>query len=201
MGRATSTPTSLGHWEKRNREAVEHYDPALLDRAQLVELFEEFGSDGFRDRLDQLDDGLTFLSLPDEDPATLDEFAACGITRAEDIRDVFTRQFHFGCEADDPINALAFDTARNPLGARLRALFASDIGHWDVPDVREVLPEAWELVEDGHVDRGRLPRPHLREPGLAVGRDEPGVLRRHHRRRRGARRAGARQRPGIASPP
>jgi hypothetical protein len=28
-------------------------------------------------------------------------------------------------------------------------LFASDIGHWDVPDIREVLPEAWELVEDG----------------------------------------------------
>ena len=49
------------------------------------------------------------------------------------------------------MTALAFDTDRNPLGARLRAIFASDIGHWDVPDIREVLPEAWELVEDGHV--------------------------------------------------
>jgi hypothetical protein len=29
-------------------------------------------------------------------------------------------------------------------------VFASDVGHWDVPDVREVLPEAWELVEDGY---------------------------------------------------
>jgi hypothetical protein len=28
-------------------------------------------------------------------------------------------------------------------------MFASDIGHWDVPDARGVLPEAWELVEDG----------------------------------------------------
>ena len=35
--------------------------------------------------------------------------------RGEDIRDVFTRAFHFGCEADDPLTALAFDTARNPL--------------------------------------------------------------------------------------
>ena len=140
----------LGHWEKRNRDAVEHYNPELLDRGRLVELFEEFGSAGYRARLDELDDGLTFLSLPDEDPDTLDEFAACGIERAEDIRDVFTRQFHFGCEADDPLTALAFDAERNPLGARFKALFASDIGHWDVPDVREVLPEAWELVEDGH---------------------------------------------------
>ncbi len=39
---------------------------------------------------------------------------------------------------------------RNPLAARFKVLFASDIGHWDVPDVREVLPEAWELVERGH---------------------------------------------------
>ena len=30
-------------------------------------------------------------------------------------------------------------------------MFASDIGHWDVPDVRQVLPEAWSLVEDGQI--------------------------------------------------
>ena len=88
------------------------------------------------------------LSLPDEDPTTLDEFARCGITDADDIRDVFTRAYHFGCEADDPMTSLAFDPRRTG-GRRLKALFASDIGHWDVPDIREVLPEAWELVEDG----------------------------------------------------
>ena len=82
------------------------------------------------------------LSLPDEDPATLDEFARSGITDADDIRDVFTRSYHFGCEADDPMTALAFDPRRTG-GGRLKALFASDIGHWDVPDIREVLPEAW----------------------------------------------------------
>jgi hypothetical protein len=31
-------------------------------------------------------------------------------------------------------------------------MFASDIGHWDVPDFTEVLPEAWELVEHGLLD-------------------------------------------------
>jgi predicted TIM-barrel fold metal-dependent hydrolase len=140
----------IGHWEKRNRDAIGHYDPATLDRDQLVGLFERFAADGYRSRLDALDEALLPLSLPDEDPLTLDEFASSGMQSPEDIRDTFTTQFHFGCEADDPLTALAFDTRRNPLGARLRAVFASDVGHWDVPDVREVLPEAWELVEDGY---------------------------------------------------
>jgi hypothetical protein len=34
----------------------------------------------------------------------------------------------------------------------LRALFASDVGHWDVRDMRDVVPEAYELVEKGHID-------------------------------------------------
>ena len=58
----------VGHWEKRNRDAMEHYNPAHLDRAQVAELFEEYGSKRYRERLDQLDDGLRMLSLPDEDP-------------------------------------------------------------------------------------------------------------------------------------
>jgi hypothetical protein len=30
-------------------------------------------------------------------------------------------------------------------------MFASDLGHWDVPDATHVLPDAWELVENGLV--------------------------------------------------
>ncbi len=33
------------------------------------------------------------------------------------------------------------------MGARLNALFSSDIGHFDVPDMTDVVPEAYELVE------------------------------------------------------
>jgi hypothetical protein len=47
------------------------------------------------------------------------------------------------------VNAWAFKRGGNPLGARLNAIFGSDIGHFDVPDMLEVLPEAYELVEDG----------------------------------------------------
>ena len=61
--------------------------------------------------------------------------------------DLFVEPFYFGCEADDPMNAWAFNAKVNPLGAKLKAVFSSDIGHWDVPDMREVVEEAYELVE------------------------------------------------------
>ena len=59
--------------------------------------------------------------------------------------------FYFGCEADDPSNLWAFNARGNPLGARLNAIFSSDIGHFDVPDMLGVLPEAYEMVEHGHI--------------------------------------------------
>jgi predicted TIM-barrel fold metal-dependent hydrolase len=143
---------TVGHWEKRNRVALAHYDPAALDRGRLDELAAVHGSDAVRSRWDRVESSLRFLSDPAEDPAVLDEFAASGIECLEDIRAVFAEQCFFGCEADDPMNALAFDERLHPMGARLQAMFASDIGHWDVPDFRGVLGEAWELVEDGRLD-------------------------------------------------
>ena len=142
----------IGHYTKRNRNALEHYDPHALDRALVEELVRRDGSGEFVERLDRLGEALGFLADPDEAPEGLDEFARSGITSPEDVLDVFTRQFHFGCEADDPTNAFAFDTRINPLGAQLRAMFASDMGHWDVPDVLDVVPEAWEMLERGIVD-------------------------------------------------
>jgi predicted TIM-barrel fold metal-dependent hydrolase len=142
----------IGHYTKRNRNALGHYDPRALDRALVEELLRRDGSAALVARLDRLSEALGFLADPDEPPEGLDEFARSGITSPEDVLDVFTRQFHFGCEADDPTNAFAFDTRINPLSAQLRAMFASDIGHWDVPDVLDVVPEAWEMVERGIVD-------------------------------------------------
>jgi hypothetical protein len=143
----------VGHYSKRNREALAHYDPRNLDRAQLDELLDRYAEGRIAEGRDELELALGFLSDPDEDPADLDEFAPSGITSVGDIVRVFTDQCFFGCEADDPMNAMAFDDRINPGGARLRAMFASDIGHWDVPDFTGVLPEAWELVEDELVDR------------------------------------------------
>jgi len=79
----------------------------------------------------------------------IDELALCGVEKAEDLRPLFEPNFYFGCEADDKLAALAFDSKKLPFGARLKAMFSSDVGHWDVPNLREVLDEAYELVEDG----------------------------------------------------
>jgi hypothetical protein len=81
--------------------------------------------------------------------ADLDDFSRCRITKKQDIKDLFVPHFYFGCEADDPINAWAFNRKTNPFDARLNTLFGSDIGHFDVPDMADVVPEAHELLEDG----------------------------------------------------
>jgi hypothetical protein len=78
----------------------------------------------------------------------LDDYAACEITKKQDWIDLFVTPYFFGCEADDRMNAVAFSKF-NPFGAKIQAIYSSDIGHFDVPDMVQVLPEAYELVEDG----------------------------------------------------
>jgi predicted TIM-barrel fold metal-dependent hydrolase len=141
----------IGHWEKRKRDALENTNPARLDRAGILALAEKYGSptviDAVRrgEGLDDNGDGTGGI----ED---LDDYARCQITRKEDFRDLYVKRFYFGCEADDPINAWAFNRKANPMHARLNAFFSSDIGHFDVPDMTEVVPEAYELVEHGLLD-------------------------------------------------
>jgi hypothetical protein len=50
------------------------------------------------------------------------------------------------------MNAVAFSNF-NPFGAKINAIYSSDIGHFDVPDMRMVLPEAYELVEHGFITK------------------------------------------------
>lgn len=141
-----------GVFEKRGSAAIGHLDPSRLDRDQLIALLEDHGPSAIRDRLDRLVEGFLLLSDPEDPPGELDEFAASGVRDLDDLDEIFASRFFFGCEADDPMNALAFSRGRMGPEADLAAIFASDIGHWDVPDFRGVLPEAWELVEEGTLD-------------------------------------------------
>jgi predicted TIM-barrel fold metal-dependent hydrolase len=138
----------IGHWEKRNVREVERYNPARIDRELFLDLSQRYGGKLMEGRIDT---AKFLLPVPDQgaDLASRDDWSRCGIESAEDIRDLFIPHFYFGCEADDPMNATAFDSRLNPLGARLNAIFSSDIGHWDVPDMREVTHEAYELVDEG----------------------------------------------------
>ena len=144
----------IGHWEKRNLEALEEVNPQNLNHKLLLELAQKYGSAGMAEVLQRREAALDTAVAPQGATITggidnLDDYSACQIKRPEDLRDLFMNNFYFGCEADDPMNAWAFNRRGNPFGAQLNALFGSDIGHFDVPDMTHVVPEAHELVDDG----------------------------------------------------
>jgi predicted TIM-barrel fold metal-dependent hydrolase len=140
----------LSHWDKRNVEAIKNYDPSRLDRGELGKLMREFATLQIGDRDPEA--VLNALAPPQfdgqRDSELIDEWRLSGIHSADDIVAKFPAGFSFGCEADDPLVALAF-RAREMFGARLDAVFSSDIGHWDVPDMSEILGEVYEQVEHG----------------------------------------------------
>lgn len=137
----------ISHWEKRNIKAVQLLSPANLDRVKLHELVKKFGTEsmnqGWPEFLEVLDRGMG-NNVPEE----LDDFVACRINNKEELKDLFVPNFFFGCEADDANLTHAFNRQVNPFGAQLSAVLSSDISHFDVSDMTEVLAEAWELVED-----------------------------------------------------
>ena len=138
----------ISHWEKRSLKGLEKINPANLDVDKLEALFLSHGQQIIEGRKDKLREILESYTEDHEDPATLDEFAACRIESKADFHDLFARNFFFGCEADDPSNAWAF---KGPEHLRVQAMFGSDIGHWDVSDMTGVLEEAYELVEHEHI--------------------------------------------------
>jgi predicted TIM-barrel fold metal-dependent hydrolase len=136
----------IGHWEKRNLASLRgHLDPSLVDRKLLGEMVARYRPD-----TPPVSGGLQ--ARPPEPEELMDEFGACGIEQKSDIKKLFVDRFWFGCEADDPMTSMAFNTKVNPFGAELKAMMGSDIAHWDVPDMAEVLEEAWEMVDHGWID-------------------------------------------------
>jgi hypothetical protein len=134
-------------WEKRNAKAVASAASTWLATApEFRRLMLEHGDERVRRNLEEEPHGIAMQLGTKNAP---DDFAAIGVESVEEIHDLFVPRFYFGCEADDPMTTWAFKTGVNPCGARLRAVLGSDMGHWDVPDIRGILPEAREMVEHG----------------------------------------------------
>jgi len=130
--------------------SVYRYDPKNLDRERFQELFARHGSKVLgRHELIAGTEMVLAASGSDEDPALLDEFARCEIEEVDDLMGLFVPSFYFGCEADDPLTPWAFDTRRAPGRVALNAVYGSDIGHWDVPDMSEVMHEVVEPLDEG----------------------------------------------------
>jgi predicted TIM-barrel fold metal-dependent hydrolase len=135
----------IGHWKKRNRQALEHTNPANLNLTALADYARRYGPESLTAHLNQLDSIGEVLAGVE----AVDDFARCHITRPADIRDLFVPNFYFGCEPDDPVNVWAFRANANPFNVKLNAFLGSDIGHFDCMDMADVLPEARELVDEG----------------------------------------------------
>jgi predicted TIM-barrel fold metal-dependent hydrolase len=138
----------VGHYEKRNRGAMEYVDPTKLDVDALMGYFEEYSDDYTRRHLDT---ARAFYDREHPPIPDRDDFWRVGLSSKDEIEQLFVPRFYIGCEADDRSVAWAFDSRINPYGSKLRAMFGSDVGHWDVTDVGDVVVEAKELVDDGFI--------------------------------------------------
>jgi predicted TIM-barrel fold metal-dependent hydrolase len=138
----------IEHWEKRRRAGLQY--PNATDVAELRRLIDKYGDARLKANVDAImqnldafrpETSLADLARPEH---VVDDFEASGVQSKKDIRDTFSTNFYFGCEADDRATMWAFDPR---MGVRLRPVFSSDFTHFDVPDFKEVVPEAYEMVE------------------------------------------------------
>ncbi|KAF1049187.1 amidohydrolase family protein [Xylophilus sp.] len=146
----------VDRWEKRSLEGLAHYDPAAIDRELLTSLFARYGADLTKGRSiegedlirDTLGRGYTREARQPR-PEELEDFGRAGIRGVEDIKRQWVDSFYFGSESDDRTVAHAFNDRANPLGVKINAIYSSDVGHWDVPDLTDALAHARELVDQG----------------------------------------------------
>ena len=96
------------------------------------------------------------------------------------------------------MTTVAFNSKINSFEAKLKAMFSSDIGHWDVTDQTGVVAEAYELVEEGLLSRadfkaftfGNIAELHSQmNPDFFKDTVVESQVKRHMRPRNGRRRA------------
>ena len=136
------------HFEKRSPRGLVARDPRGLDGSLYDRLVAQHSGS-----LEPLVEGWgSIFATASNTPDVVNDFEAAGIESVADIVRQISEQCFFGCEADDRLAGVAFDTERLPGDRPLRPVFSSDVGHWDVAHMNEVLPEAYEHLEYGWMD-------------------------------------------------
>ena len=179
-GLAGSTSDLIGHWKKRNREALEEVNPANLDTAKLAKLVGQYGGrwvEQFRDNRKRSSDPICTPNIGGI--KELDDYAACGIKRPEDIRDLFVNNFYFGCEADDPLNAYAFNRKAQSVRRENERLVRLRHRPFRCAGYEGCGARGIRAGRRRAHHRRRLPRLHVHQSGALFGRGKSELLQRH----------------------
>jgi hypothetical protein len=164
------------HWEKRNLEGLAALDPASIDWSLLEAQARQYGGPLFANLSDaELRRSLEGLPAVGREPENHDDWRLLDISSEKELTSLFADHFYFGCEADDRTVAFAFSNA-NPAGARLRPVFSSDISHWDVSDMAQVVAEAHGLVEGGVINSNDFRDFVCRNPARLLTAQNPGFF-------------------------
>jgi len=123
--------------------------PTSSTDSRLLEFARKYGSEVVAEAVGRGDglagDSNSTLTGGVED---LDDYFRCKIEKKRrPARTLFVRASTSAARADDPTNAWAFKPQGQSDGRAAQRAVRSDIGHFDVPDMAEVVPEAYELVE------------------------------------------------------
>lgn len=146
---------AVEHWERFNADAlVRYFDRSRFDAAEVATLLRRYAPEHAGSASAE-EIAATLLLGADEAGAA--EWDALGVSSPEELVQRFTSSFFFGCESDDRMVAHAFARS-NPLGCELRAMLGSDISHPDTPDLGAILPNAFDLVEEGLVQPDQFER-------------------------------------------
>ncbi|MFV5516920.1 amidohydrolase family protein [Acinetobacter gerneri] len=148
----------VDRFEKRGNDNVQQYNPANVDRQLIVDLYHKYGAELFKGREysdDQIIESVfgvaSSFRYREQNPHEINDFALAKIEKIEDIYDRWVPNFYFGNEADDRTIVGALNPKANPFGKKVNALYSSDSGHWDVPELTEPLAESYDLVREGAI--------------------------------------------------
>ncbi len=132
------------HFEKRGPDGLANYDPKRLDLGELEKILARYGFPAEPPEM---------VGEQERSPWARNEFEDSGLRSEQDLARIFGDQFYFGCESDDVTVHRALDGPGNPMGTRLRPVFSSDIGHWDVPELDQPLPNSYQLLSRGQLSK------------------------------------------------
>lgn len=143
----------LGHWEKRGSHAIDTLDPERLDVAAVMGLVELYGNEEMTAGARRIQE---WLERRPGRPAQTDDFAAAAVHSPDDILQPLVSRSFFGCEADDPLVPLAFGLRLGGRTVDLQPMLGTDVAHWDAPVMQDVVPEAYEALDEGRMDADQM---------------------------------------------